>query len=296
MPQTTMLQFGSHEMSAPLERVLMAAPSDAMFNADTAKWHYSKPIDVAGVTEDFRQLELLLLKAGVIVDRLPAERGELADSVFTHDASIVTQYGAVLFNMGKPLRRGEELLHRAYYEQLGVPILGEITAPGTMEGGDSVWLDDKTLAVGMGYRTNMAAVEQLREMFAPHGMQVLAYDLPVLGGPEACLHLMSVISPLAADLMLVHYPLLPVRLVQEMEQRGIQLVVTPEAEFAASVGINTNVLALGPRDVIMVAGFPQTKAVLEAAGCRVQTFQGEHLCMVAEGGPTCMTRPVWRTS
>ncbi len=214
--------------------------------------------------------------------------------MFTHDASIVTKHGAVLFNMGKPLRRGEHELHRAYYEQAGIPILGEITAPGTMEGGDSVWLDDNTLAVGMGYRTNLAAVEQLRELFAPHGLQVLAYDLPVLGGPEACLHLMSVISPLAADLMLVHYPLLPVRLALEMEQRGIEFVVTPEDEFEASFGINTNVLALGPRDVVMVEGFPKTKAAMEAAGCRVQAFQGKHLCMVAEGGPTCMTRPVWR--
>ena len=290
----TKTSFGSHDMSAPLRRVMMAAPSDALFNANPEQWHYSQPINAVGVTEDFSQLEALLLEAGVMVDRLPAERGELADSVFTHDASIVTQYGAVLFNMGKKLRHGEAALHRAYYEQSGVPLLGEITAPGTMEGGDSIWLDDKTLAVGMGYRTNMAAVEQLRALFESHGMTVLAYDLPVLGGPEACLHLMSVISPLAADLMLVHYPLLPVRFALEMEQRGIQFVVTPEDEFEASFGMNTNVLAIGPRDVIMVAGFPKTKAALEAAGCRVQTFQGTNLCRVAEGGPTCMTRPVWR--
>ena len=295
MTQTT-TGFGSHEMSAPLKRVLMAAPGEAMFTADAETWHYSTPINAAGVTEDFNQLEALLLEAGVVVDRLPAERGELADSVFTHDASIVTKHGAVLFTMGKRLRRGEEALHRAYYEEAGIPVLGEITAPGTMEGGDSVWLDDDTLAVGMGYRTNLAAVEQLREIFAPYGMRVLAYDLPVLGGPEACLHLMSVISPLAPDLMLVHYPLLPVRLALEMEQRGIRFVVTPEDEFEASFGINTNVLAVGPRDVIMVDGFPKTKAALEAAGCRVQTFQGKHLCMVAEGGPTCMTRPVYRAA
>ena len=294
MTQLTTTDFGSHDMSAPLRRVMMATPGESMFNADAKQWHYSKPINAAGVTEDFNQLEALLLEAGVTVDRLSDSRGELADSVFTHDASIVTKHGAVLFHMGKPLRRGEADLHRAYYEKVGVPILGEITAPGMMEGGDSAWLDDNTLAVGMGYRTNMAAVEQLRALFEPKGMSVLAYDLPVLGGPEACLHLMSVISPLAPDLVLVHMPLLAVRFAQEMQQRGINFVVTPEDEFESSFGINTNVLAIGPRDVIMVEGFPKTKAAMEAAGCRVQTFQGKHLCLVAEGGPTCMTRPVLR--
>ena len=131
-------------------------------------------------------------------------------------------------------------------------------------------------------------------MLVAHGIRVYGFDLPLWQGEEACLHLMSVISPLADDLALVHSPLLPAPFWQMLRQRGIQLVEGDPDEFRDSFGLSLNVLPTSPRDVIAVAGFPKTKAAMEAAGCRVQTFEAQALCIACEGGPTCLTRPILR--
>ena len=59
---------------------------------------------------------------------------------------------------------------------------------------------ERTLAVGRGVRTNQAGIDQLRAIIEPHGIAVEQFDLPYLHGPDACLHLMSVVSPLDDDL------------------------------------------------------------------------------------------------
>ncbi len=89
-------------------------------------------------------------------------------------------------------------------------------------------------------------------------------------------------------------PLLPAAFYQMLRQKGIALVHGDAEEFAASNGLSLNVLATAPRQVIAVAGFPKTQAAMEAAGCTVQTFEADALCIACEGGPTCLTRPVLR--
>jgi N-dimethylarginine dimethylaminohydrolase len=143
-------------------------------------------------------------------------------------------------------------------------------------------------------RTNEEGIRQLRALLAPLGVEVLGFDLPLWQGEEACLHLMSVISPLADDLALVYAPLLPAAFYQLLKARGIGLVEAPSDEFHASNGLSLNVLATAPRQAIAVAGFPRTKAAMEAAGCTVATFEADALCIACEGGPTCLTRPVLR--
>jgi dimethylargininase len=206
----------------------------------------------------------------------------------------MTDRGAVILRMGKTLRVPEGALHEEAYRKAGVPILGRIEAPGTVEGGDCVWVDKVTLAVGRGIRSNQSGIDQLSAILAPLGVTVLGFDLPLWQGEEACLHLMSVISPLADDLALVHAPLLPASFYLLLKERGIRLIVAPAEEFAASNGLNLNVLPLSPKRVIMVEGFPLTKAAMEKEGCVVETFPADALCIACEGGPTCLTRPVLR--
>jgi dimethylargininase len=200
----------------------------------------------------------------------------------------------VLLAMGKPARRAEPALHRAAYAALGIPVLGAIEGAATVEGGDCLWLDARTLAVGRGARTNDEGIAALAALLAPQGIAVLAFDLPYGRGPEACLHLMSLVSPLAPDLALVHAPLLPFALHAALAARGVRLLAAPEEEFAASGGLSLNVLATAPRAVIAVEGFPRTRALMEEAGCEVATFPGAALCIACEGGPTCLTRPILR--
>lgn len=286
--------FGAENRAFALRRVIMRAPGPAMAAADPAVWHYGAGFDPARAEMQHGELARIVAASGAQIDAMDSADDGLSDAVFVQDASFVTGAGAVVLNMGKPLRRGEPALHEAFYRQLGIPVIGTLTGPATAEAGDMVWIDPQTLAVGRGARTNQAGIAALTAILQPHGIAVQGYDLPWWQGPEACLHLMSLISPLAEKMALIHAPLLPFALWQDLVQRGWTLLHAPEDEFTASNGLSLNVLMLSPRDVVMVDGFPRTRALMEAAGCRVQTFAGDALCIACEGGPTCLTRPVLR--
>jgi dimethylargininase len=288
--------FGSQAMSSPLARVLMRRPGKSLLEADASEWHYGPTFDGEKAVAQYAKFASLVEKSGAVIQWMEDAGDGLADSMFTHDPSLMTDQGAIILRMGKRLRVPEGKLHEDAYKDAGIPILGRIKAPGTVEGGDCVWVDSKTLAIGRGVRSNQAGIEQMQAILAPLGVIVLCFDLPLWHGEEACLHLMSVISPLADDLALVHAPLMPAAFYLLLKERGIRMIVAPAEEFAASNGLNLNVLPTSPKHVIMVDGFPLTKAAMEAEGCVVETFEADALCIACEGGPTCLTRPVLRAA
>ncbi|MDA4630049.1 arginine deiminase family protein, partial [Escherichia coli] len=255
-----MSAFGSQSMALPLKRVIMRMPDRVMAGAERDVWHYGPQFDPRRASEQHRVFAGLVAQSGADITWIRDGNDGLSDSVFTHDPSLVTDKGAILLRMGKSLRLDETDLHHETYSQMDVPVLGRIVAPGTVEGGDCVWVDSKTLAIGRGVRTNQAGIEQMAAILEPLGVTVLGFDLPLWQGEEACLHLMSIISPLAEDLALVHLPLLPAAFYQLLKERGIRLIAAPEDEFAASNGLNLNVLPTAPYEVIAVAGFEKTKA------------------------------------
>ena len=289
-----MSAFGAQSMAAPLKRVLMRSAGNAMRAADRAAWHYGPGFDPAKAAAQHESLARMVAKSGATVEWIEDRADGLSDSVFTHDPSLMTNRGALILSMGKALRHPEPALHEETYKRLGIPVLGRVEAPGQVEGGDCVWIDDRTLAIGRGVRTNQAGIQQVSNILSPLGVEVYGFDLPLWQGEEACLHLMSVISPLADDLALVFAPLLPAPFYQMLRARGITLVDGDAGEFHASNGLSLNVLPTSPRQVIAVAGFPKTKAAMEAAGCTVETFEADALCIACEGGPTCLTRPILR--
>jgi len=206
----------------------------------------------------------------------------------------MTPHGAIVLRPSKSLRVPEVTLHEALWERLDIPVLGTITEPGTAEGGDLVWLDESTLLAGRGFRTNQAGIDQLGEILGPLGVRIHAFDLPVWRGSEACLHLLSLMSPLDRDLALVYRPLVPVALYGMLRERGMECLDANEKEFVASGGLSVNVLALEPRRCLTLAGFPRTLRTMKNAGCQVTCFVADALCLPCEGGPTCLTLPVWR--
>jgi dimethylargininase len=286
-------RYGVASTAGVLERVAMRRPG-AILAADHERWHYTKPIDPVALAAQYAQFVDLVEASGAEIVWLPEADDDLADSVFTYDPSFVVPGGAVVLRPGKSLRGREADLHADFYETAGIPILGRIEAPGTFEGGDSFWLDDTTLAVGRGFRTNQSGIDQMAEIVEPLGVTLDVYDLPYHLGPDACLHLMSVVSALDADLALVHPPLMPTALYQRMIEMGYTLLEAPADEFDASLGLNLNVLATGPRRVIAIEGFPVTLQLMRDAGCEVTTFRADELCIPCEGGPTCLTRPLLR--
>lgn len=213
------------------------------------------------------------------------------DSIYCRDASIATDFGMIICNMGKGARINEPLAQETAFKAAGFQILGKVEGLGTVEGGDVAWLDEKTLAVGYTYRTNPSGISQLRALLEPHGIKVITVDLPHYKGPSDVFHLMSILSPVAKDLAVIYSPLMPVSFRNELIQRGFEFVEVPEEEFES---MGCNVLALSPRKCLMVAGNPITESRLKAAGCEVITYSGEEISVKGGGGPTCLTRPLYR--
>jgi len=283
--------YGSQSMVSPLRRVLVKRPDAAFAVDDPVRWHYAGCPDLEVAQQEHDALVAILRQAGVEVAYHDEFQPDCADAIFTHDPVIVTRRGAVVLRMGKPLRRGEEAAIARRLEALGVPIHYTLHGEAMAEGGDLLWVDEQTLAAGQGFRTNAEGLRQLREALEGLGVEVLPVQLPCYGGPEACLHLMSLISLVDHDLALVYPPLMPVPFWQYLKRRGFQLIEVPDQEFGS---MGTNVLALAPRHCVLLEGNPITQRRLEEAGCQVQTFMGNELSLKAEGGPTCLTRPILR--
>ncbi len=284
--------YGAQGMVGRLRRVVVRRPDEAMAAADPALWHYTAPIDLEAARAAHDQFVAALRAWDVEVIFHDEPLPEHADAVFVFDPALVTDAGAVLLSMGKALRRGEEEALGRCLERNGVPVVGRVTGEGRVEGGDTLWLDHDTLAVGRGFRTNLEGVRQLRALLGPMGVTVLDYDLPYFTGPEACLHLLSLISPVDVGLAVAYPRLMPTAFWAELQRRGVRLLEAPEDEFLRTQA--TNVLAVAPRKVVMLDGNPVTRRLLEEAGCEVAVFPGEALSFKAEGGPTCLTRPVLR--
>ncbi len=292
--ETGGLNFGVSSMVAPLRRVAMRAPGKAILNADPEKWHYAREIVAADLLCQYQAFVKLIQRSGAEIIWLNNDDDDLADSIFTYDPSLITPAGAILMNPGKKLRKNEVDLHAEFYAQQGVPIIGRIESPARAEGGDCFWLNDHTLALGKGFRTNQAGIEQLGALLDAQGIQTISFDMPVYQGEQACLHLMSVVSALSENLALVYTPLMPVQLYQTMRAMGYTLLEAPADEFEASGGLNLNVLATAPMKAIAIDGFPKTLALMQEAGCEVALFKADELSIPCEGGPTCMTRPILR--
>jgi len=279
-------------MVEPLRRVLVRRPDEAFGNADPDHWHYTAQPNLGGARIEHDALVDTLRSSGCEVLFHETSLPDHADAIFTHDPVIVTDEGAIILGMGKTQRRGEEAAIAATLADLGVPILATLEGEATAEGGDLLWLDHDTLAVGRGYRTNAEGLRQLTAALRPIGSKTIEVQLPHAGGPAACLHLMSMISMLDHDLAVVYMPLLPVPFVELLNERGIELIEVPEEEYPT---MGPNVLALAPRRCLAIEGNPVTRYRLETAGCEVLTYRGNELSLKAEGGATCLTRPILRS-
>jgi N-dimethylarginine dimethylaminohydrolase len=281
------MSYGARSMTDPLRRVLVRPPQPA----DVERWReygWRAEPDAAVAAAEHEALRAILEEAGAEVIVAQGEPGN-PDAIYAYDPVLVGERGAVLLRPGKEGRLGEPTALEADLERAGVPVAARIEAPGTIDGGDTVWLDRGTLLVGRGYRTNATGVEQLQAAFPD--AEVLSYDLPHWNGRGEVMHLMSLISPLADDLALVYPRLAPVRLIELLRERGIETIDVPDEEFET---MGPNVLALGPRRALALEGNDATRRRMEAAGVEVVTYKGDEISRKGDGGPTCLTRPLLR--
>jgi dimethylargininase len=239
--------------------------------------------DPIGLAEEHARFRAALADAGAEVIEARGEPGNL-DSIYVYDPVLVTPSGAILLQPGKTGRRGEP---DALTSDLPLPVLGRLEGNELAEGGDTVWLDERTLLVGHTYRTNAAGIEALRRLLP--GVDVHAFQLPHFQGRGEVLHLRSLLNPLTQRLVVAYLPLMPVALVELLEERGIGIVEVPDAEFET---MGPNVLGLPGRRALALAGNRVTRQRIEEAGVEVVEYDGDEISRKGDGGPTCLTLPV----
>ncbi len=287
---------GAQSEVAAVRSFLLKHPRDAWLGQEhvSAEWkalNFSAEPDFVRAVDEYDAFIELLRTTSPDLRFLPADARTGLDSIYVRDAAVPTSRGLILGRMGKDLRRGEPAALRDFCARAGLPVLGAVEAPGTLEGGDVVWLDERTLLVGRGYRTNADGIRQFRRLTADLADEVVEVPLPHWRGPSDVLHLMSLLSPVDERTLLVHPPLLPVPFLDWLRDRGLRLLHVPDEEFDTMGG---NVLALSPGVCVALDGNPRARKVLEAAGIEVLVYQGREISSKGAGGPTCLTRPLTR--
>jgi N-dimethylarginine dimethylaminohydrolase len=282
----TAARFGVTSMIAPLRRVLVRRPATAGDWAGAA-WRTPDPDLLARQHEAFCEL---LAGLGPEIEVAPA-LDEQVDAVYMHDPLVMTGRGGIPLNMAKPARMREPGHAAEELERLGIPVLGALAGDEYADGGDHYWLDDRTMAIGLSYRTNLAGAAALARLAEPEGVRVETYDMPHDEGPGMVLHLQSFLSGVAEGLCVVYEPLAPVRLLQDLRARGADWIAIDRDSYLA---MGCNVLAIRPGVVVMVDAAPAVRRALEQRGVEVHVYDGSELSLKGDGGPTCLTQPLLR--
>ena len=277
--------------SVYLRKIESAFVNDETISEQWEEFNYLAKPDFNSGIKEYADFQERIESTGADIKYFDHEKSLSMDSIYCRDASIATDFGIILCSMGKDARTNEPKIAEKVYQQNGEKVLGLIQYPGTLEGGDVAWLDDKTLAVGRTYRTNDSGIEQLRSLLEPRGVTVIQVDLPHYKGQSDVFHLMSILSPVDKDLAVVYSPLMPIPFRELLLDFGFSLVEVPDGEFES---MGCNVLALSPRNCLMVEGNPITKTRLKEAGATVHEYYGKEISVKGGGGPTCLTRPILR--
>ena len=285
-------------MVDPIKKILLKHPKSAFINQKTVneqylKLNYFEAPNFNKAILDYENFVSLLKSFDIELHYLPEDKSTSLDSIYTHDPCVISNNGVIICNMGKKSRLPESDAIEKFFNSIQIPILGKIKTPGILEGGDVVWIDNKTIAVGEGYRTNREGIEQLKHLLSDQVQDVISVPIPHWNGPQDCLHLMSNLSPIDHNLYLVYSRLLPVSFRKYLLDQNIELIDVPDEEYES---MGCNVLAVAPRKVIMISGNSKTKQLLEKNNVEVYTYDGTEISIKGAGGPTCLTRPFLRLS
>ena len=291
------MKYTHHSEYLKLQSVFIKSSKNAFVSNYelTKQWqelNYLSCPDFINSVEEYRIFEAYFANKNIEIHSFPFNENVKIDSIYCRDASIATDFGMIICNMGKGGRINEPNSHLEIYRANNIPVLGIIKAPGTLEGGDVAWLDETTLAVGYTYRTNTEGITQLKTLFEPNGIDIIVAELPHYKGENEVFHLMSILSPVDKDLAVVYSSLMPIKFRDELIKRDFKFIEVPDEEFES---MGCNVLAIAPRKCLMVDGNPKTKQLLEQAGCEVTTYKGNDISVKGGGGPTCLTRPLLRS-
>ncbi|MCK9217450.1 MAG: arginine deiminase family protein [Firmicutes bacterium] len=290
------MSVGSQSMVDKIQTVVIKHARDAYISQEYLednwkKWGFFSCPDYEKCVKEYNEFEKIIKKLIPDVKHMPKDEEAGLDSIYSHDSVKFTKKGAIILNMGKATRKNEPKSMKSYLESINVPILGEITGHGTVEGGDVLWLEDNKVAIGRGYRTNDEGIKQFKELVKDLVDDVIVVPMPHGNNEEECLHLMSVISPIDKDLAVVYSRYMPVFFRQMLISKGIKLIEVIDEEY---MPLGTNVLTVEPRKVVLMKGNQDIKEKLLNEGVEVYEYEGKHISLPGNGGATCMTAPLYR--
>ncbi len=290
------IKYGLNSNVSTLKTVLLKNPQAAFKSQKTIdlQWQDLNFIDKPDFKKSVTQYENfidILNDNNVEILYIPEDEITSLDSIYTHDPIFMTPNGAVIGNMGKTQRKPETIMMKNYLNEIGVPIFGEIINDATLEGGDVIWIDEKTVAAGLTYRTNNKGIDQLRKILSTISIEVISVDLPHWNGPVDVLHLMSLISPLNENLFLIYKKLLPIGLLKLLKKLDIKTISIADEDYDS---LGCNVLPLSTTKCLITSGNNKTCKIIEENGIEVIEFQASEICYKGSGGPTCLTRPIYR--
>ena len=290
------IKYGLNSNVSTLKTVLLKDP-EAAFKSQKIidlQWENLNFIEKPDYKKSIIQYEKfvdILNDNNVEILYIPEDEKTSLDSIYTHDPMFMTPNGAVIGNMGKKQREPETSMMKNYLAEIGIPIFGEIDNEGTLEGGDVIWVNDKTAAVGLTYRTNNKGINQLRKILSSISVDLICVDLPHWNGPVDVLHLMSLISPLKEDLFLIYEKLLPIGFLKLLNNLDIKTISIADEDYDS---LGCNVLPLSTTKCLITSGNDKTFKIIEENGIEVIEFQASEICYKGSGGPTCLTRPIYR--
>ncbi len=290
------MEVGSQSMVNKTQSIIIKHARDAYISQEYLEqnwkeWGFFECPNFEKCVDEYDKFEAIIKKLVPDVKYLPKDEAAGLDSIYTHDSVKFTKKGAIILNMGKKARKNEPKAIKKYLQSIGVPILGEITGEGTVEGGDVLWLEDNKVAIGRGYRTNDEGIKQFAYIVRDLVDEIIVVPMPHGNNEEECLHLMSVISPIDRDLAVVYSRYMPVFFRQMLIEKGIKLIEVIDEEY---MPLGTNVLTVEPRKVVLMKGNPDIKEKLLNEGVEVHEYEGQHISLPGNGGATCMTAPLYR--
>ena len=156
--------FGGQSNTAALSEALVKAPGPAFGRAFEDPAHgFLHACDLELAKREHAAFSELLASLGTTVHLLDVEV-DSPDLVYTYDPLIVTDRGAIPLRPGKPNRRVEPAAIEEWTLARGIPTIGRIEGPGTIEGGDTFWLRPDLFCIGRTLRTNDAGARDRKSV------------------------------------------------------------------------------------------------------------------------------------
>ena len=264
--------------------------NDAKITSEWAPLRFHAKPDLKKAISEYNYFRSFLEEDEINIIELPSSDKLTLDSIYTRDSILVCRSGLILCNMGRSSRTPEAEENFKTLALKGYKIAGQIKSPGTLEGGDFIWIDDKNAAVGLGPRTNSEGIRQLKKILGPK-IDLHTVHLPNPAHPDDVLHLMSIISPIDKDLAVIYKPFMPESFLNWLTNLGIKFIEVNEDEYTL---MGCNILATAPRSIIMLENLPEINSKLKKSGCKIRFYKGDEISRKGEGGPTCLTRPLIR--